>query len=96
METTPRDPQLWHQAKSRARFKASLFTYVAVNALLWVIWAVTSRHQFYPLPWPAWSTIFWGFGLLIQGVNTYGGYGRGTMMEREYERLLREKQERLR
>lgn len=91
METTTRNTQLWRQAKARAKFKASLFTYLAVNALLWVIWAVTSRHQFDPLPWPAWSTIFWGFGLVIQGVSTYGSFGRNSLTEREYERLLREK-----
>jgi hypothetical protein len=91
METINRDPQLWRQAKMRAKFKGHLFTYLAVNALLWTIWAVTSSRQIYPLPWPAWATIFWGIGLVIQGAGTYGILGRSNLAEREYERLLRQK-----
>ena len=96
METTPRDPELWRQAKSRAKFKSHLLTYLSVNVLLWVIWALTSPHQLYPFPWPVWSTFFWGFGVVMQGINTYGGFGRNTLMEREYEKLLRQKQNTLR
>jgi hypothetical protein len=89
--TTPaRDPQLWRQAQCRARFKSHLFTYVLVNALLWLIWGVTDHGHHDLLPWPAWSTIFWGIGVLAQGLRTYGGWTKHGLAEREYERLMRQ------
>ncbi|MBC6609781.1 2TM domain-containing protein [Hymenobacter sp. BT507] len=90
MEPINRDPQLWRQAKARARFKASLFTYFWVNALLWTIWVLTGRGA-YPVPWPLWATFFWGIALLANGASVYGWWGQGQQAEREYERLLREK-----
>jgi len=90
MEPINRDPHLWRQAKARARFKASLFTYFWVNALLWTIWALTGRSS-YPIPWPLWPTFFWGIGLVAQGVGAYGLWGRDQQAEREYERLLKKK-----
>ncbi|QNH61612.1 2TM domain-containing protein [Hymenobacter sediminicola] len=92
METTERDPQLWRMAKDRAKFKSHLFTYLTVNALLWAIWALTGRES-YPIPWPVWSTVFWGFGVLMNGIGVYGGFGRAQLSEREYERLQRQQRE---
>ncbi|SNR67828.1 MULTISPECIES: 2TM domain-containing protein [Hymenobacter] len=91
METT-RNPQLWRLAKQRAKFKSHLFTYLSVNALLWIIWAITDR-QSSPLPWPVWSTVFWGIGVFLNGLGVYGGLDRGNLSEREYERLVRQQQE---
>ena len=45
METPNRDPHLWQKAKARTKFQAHLVTYVLVNCGLWVIWALTDRHQ---------------------------------------------------
>ena len=87
--TTPRDPQLWRMAKARAAFKSHLLTYVLVNALLWTIWAVTDHHR--GTPWPIWGTVFWGFGLFIQGLGTYSLFNRLDWSEREYERLVRQR-----
>ncbi|MCB2379918.1 2TM domain-containing protein [Hymenobacter sp. BT635] len=98
MEATNRDPQLWRLAKARAKFKTHLFTYLVVNALLWAIWLLTNansgghhvgRHFGY-IPWPVWSTVFWGFGVLMNGIRVYSGFG-GQQSEREYERLVRER-----
>lgn len=83
---TDRDPGLWRLAKRRVKFKADLYTFWGVNALLWAIWALTDRTA-HPLPWPAFVTGFWGVGLLVQAVDTYGSRGRGSLAEREYERL---------
>lgn len=90
METPARDPQLWRMAKARAKFKSHLFTYISVNALLWIIWALTDRSA-NPIPWPVWSTAFWGFGVAIQGLSTYGAMSRTQLSEREYDRLLRQR-----
>lgn len=97
METVNRDPQLWHMAKARAKFKSHLFTYVAVNVLLWAVWAFTTdytgHHRHTQIPWPIFPTVFWGFGLVIQGLRTYGMLSQPSLSEREYERLLRRQRE---
>jgi hypothetical protein len=98
MEAAPnRDPELWRLARSRAKFKSHLFTYLWVNALLWAIWAFTDGHagwqmsgRHFNIPWPAWTTLFWGFGVLMNGIRVYSGFG-GNLSEREYERLVRER-----
>lgn len=95
METPDRDPQLWRVAKDRAKFKSHLFTYLAVNALLWAIWAFTGRESD-PLPWPVWVGAFWGFGVLINGLSVYGGLGRARLTEREYEKLVHQQREGIR
>lgn len=102
MEASERDPQLWRMAKARAKFKSHLLTYLAVNTLLWIIWALTDGHngghgnsRHFNIPWPLWSTAFWGFGVLMNGIATYGGFGRSQQSEREYERLVREKEGRV-
>ncbi|WP_170865329.1 2TM domain-containing protein [Hymenobacter psychrotolerans] len=79
-------------AKDRAKFKSHLFTYLTVNALLWTIWALTGRPA-HPIPWPVWASAFWGFGVLMNGIGVYGGFGRAQLSEREYERLLRQQRE---
>lgn len=51
-------------------FKAMLVTYIAVNAVLWVIWALGNDHS--GVPWPVWVTAFWGLGLVLTGWSAYG------------------------
>ncbi|GAB3580318.1 2TM domain-containing protein [Hymenobacter daeguensis] len=91
METLQRDPYLWQKAKARAKFQSHLVTYLVINAMLWVIWALTSRH-YGGIPWPIWTTAFWGFGLVMNGIAAYGstGMSREQRTQREYERLVRE------
>lgn len=97
METPNRDPQLWRMAKDCAKFKSHLFTYLAVNALLWLIWAFTNDYSDYhrhnEVPWPVFTMIFWGIGLTIQGLRTYGALSRSNLSEREYEKLVRRQRE---
>ena len=91
MESLSRDPYLWQKAKSRAKFKSHVGVYVVVNAAMWAIWALTPQPHGV-LPWPIWSTAFWGFGLVMRGISSYGGFNREQRTQREYERLLREQQ----
>ncbi|TGE14333.1 2TM domain-containing protein [Hymenobacter elongatus] len=91
MEATNRDPQLWRMAKARAKFKSHLFTYIVVNSMLWIIWFLTDRHTNH-IPWPVWSTVFWGLGVFMNGIGTYGLFGRSQLSEREYERLVRDRE----
>jgi hypothetical protein len=95
-EATPRDQRLWEIARARTKFQGHLVTYFVVNAGLWLLWAVTTwpfqREQHAALPWPIWSTLFWGIGLVAQGFAAYGSLNRGHRTQREYERLLSQQQ----
>ena len=94
METLHRDPSLWQKAKARAKFQASLLSFLFVNALLWTIWAFTFSHHgrgFHPgIPWPLWVSFFWGLGLVKRGIEAYGGFSYEQRTQREYERLARQ------
>ena len=92
METLQRDPYLWQKAKARAKFQSHLVTYLVINAMLWVIWALTDGQFHGGLPWPIWTTAFWGFGLVMNGLAAYGnnGLSREQRTQREYERLVQE------
>jgi hypothetical protein len=89
MEAPNRDPYLWQKAKARTRFQSQLIVYLLVNTLLWSIWFVTPhRHEW--LPWPVWVSGFWGLGLVLRGIATYGDFSCEQRTQREYERLLRQ------
>ena len=88
---TPADPeQLREQAvrnlKKKRDFRAHLFIYVTVNAVLVVIWAITSAGFF----WPIFPILGWGIGI---AANAWDVYGRKPISEdeiaRETERLRR-------
>jgi len=59
-----------------------------VNAGLWALWALNPNECDF-LPWPVWTSLFRGVGMVLSGVGAYGGFGRGQRTQREYERLLR-------
>lgn len=96
METNPRDERLWKLAKRRADFQYSLVSYFVVNAFLWIIWWFTSGRYGYnhARPWPIWLMIGWGIGLVFQYLGAYGG-GKQNLVDKEYEKLLREKEKNL-
>jgi hypothetical protein len=92
MEGTVGDErQLRDQAVARLKkkrdFKAHVLMYVLVNALLVVIWAVTSNGTFF---WPIFPILGWGIGVVA---NAYDVYWRKPISEdeirRETERLRR-------
>ncbi|MFN8347876.1 MAG: 2TM domain-containing protein [Spirosomataceae bacterium] len=85
---TQRDPQLWKMAKARAGFKGHLFVYLFINAGLWLIWGigiVFDKGTNYP--WPIWTTLGWGIGLLSHYLSVYT-LNEKQMVEREYQKLL--------
>ena len=83
-----RNEQLWQIAKKRAGFQRSLVFYFVINGFLWFIWWFTAgrRGMNTEMPWPAWSMLGWGVGLLFQYLNAYGG-GKQDLVEKEYEKL---------
>lgn len=85
-----RDEKLWQLAKQRARFKGQVLTYFAVNVFLWIIWFITSRdnehmHSMY-IPWPAWVSLGWGFGLISRYVRIYHMRSEDDI-QKEYDKL---------
>jgi 2TM domain len=78
--------------KEREAFLRHLVSFVSVNAMLWIIWAVTSRG----FPWPIFVTLGWGVGLVSNALQVYQNSARVAMrreesiqreIEREKERL---------
>lgn len=61
------------QVNKRKEFGAHLAAFVAVNALLWVIYAVTMGGGF---PWPLLVLFGWGSGLLAHSIETYYETGK--------------------
>lgn len=87
-----RDPHLWKQAKARAGFKMHLRTYLFVNVVLWLIWLViflVFQEKWGTYPWPLWTTLGWGIGLISHYFSVYHGFNEKNLAEREYEKLKR-------
>jgi Domain of unknown function (DUF1707)/2TM domain len=61
----PAGPAPRAPAAPRPRLDGQLRTYLAVIALLWLIWLVTGAGY----PWPVWPMLGWGIGVA-------GGQGR--------------------
>ena len=65
-------------------FRMQIFWYVAVNALLIVIWAVTDSGFF----WPIFPIAGWGIGIVSQAYGIYGQKAIGQdEIDREVEKL---------
>ena len=91
-----KDEQLWRIAKKRAEFKKGLFAYLVVIPFLWGIWWLTLGKYLHGniinvTTWPVYVMLGWGLGLSFQYFNAYGG-GSHDMVEREYEKLKRERE----
>jgi hypothetical protein len=73
-----------HRLKAKRAFSYNAFSYVVVNVFLWAIWAFTNDGGG-GLPWPAWVTLGWGFGLAFQA---WGAYGKSQISEADIEREM--------
>ena len=76
--------------KERQDFLTHIAIYLMVNGLLWTIWIATGADSH---PWPMWSTVFWGLGVVANGFDYYFKYGGGRerferTVEAEVEREL--------
>ena len=65
-DTTLREDAV-RRVKARRDFRTHVATYVVVNALLVVIWAVTGAGYF----WPIWPIAGWGVGLALNAWVVY-------------------------
>ena len=62
--------QAIERLRAKRAFTAGLVSYLIVNALLWIIWAMSDDRS--GLPWPLWVTVFWGVGMAYGAWNVYG------------------------
>lgn len=83
-----KDEKLWKIAKKRAAFKRHLFTYLAVNAFLWIMWffQFLKHDHAAGFPWPLFPTIGWGLGVLFNYKEAYSD--KDSLAEKEYEKLV--------
>jgi hypothetical protein len=75
--------------EQKQKFFVDLGSYLAVNAMLWAIWAIFDRSTA-GLPWPAWVSFIWGCFLLLDGLRllrTWSRIGR-PITEAEIEQEI--------
>lgn len=80
-EDTERDLAI-KRLKGKRALKASIFSYVVINAFLIGIWAVSGAGYF----WPFWVLLGWGIGIAFQAWEVYS---RKPITEADIEEELR-------
>ncbi len=68
--------------RAKREFRVHLAVYLAVNALLVVIWAMTSTAYF----WPVWPMLGWGVGVVAHAASIY--FGPSEITEAQIDREL--------
>lgn len=68
--------------KDKEGFRLHLISYLAVNTMVVVIWALTGAGYF----WPIWLIALWGIGLVI---NAYVVYGTKPVTEDQIQKELK-------
>ena len=70
-EAVTEEQRQWATRRIRAKraFRVHLAVYLAVNALLVLIWAMTSASSF----WPVWPMFGWGIGVAAHAASVYAG-----------------------
>jgi hypothetical protein len=79
---------IMRKAKSRVKFKRSLFTYLVVNSFLWFLWLIGDPQYDSLIPWPIYPTLGWGIGLAFQGYSAYYGISEDAV-QKEYDKIMR-------
>jgi hypothetical protein len=81
------EEEIRRMAHSRVAEKKGFFihltVYILVNALLVVIWAITSSYSKSPFPWFVFPLAGWGIGLLIHCLTVFVFPRAGSDWERK-------------
>jgi uncharacterized RDD family membrane protein YckC len=88
--TEERRQQAIKRLRAKTGFKIHLVVYLVVNALLVVIWALTTARLPYPgnLFWPIFSIVGWGIGVALNGYFVYRRRGyTEEQIQREMTKL---------
>jgi hypothetical protein len=90
MENSSKDPHLWEIAQRRVAFKKHLASYIVINTFLWGLWYFSGwRYDYTGFPWPIWSSLGWGIGLLFHFLNAYV-FHQTNSVEKEYDKLVQQ------
>lgn len=82
-----RDEKLWRTAAQRVKFRGHVMSYLLVNAFLWLLWYFTGQHERQDsIPWPAWVSLGWGFGLVMKYIKVYH-LSTEDQVQKEYDKL---------
>lgn len=68
---------------ARRSFWMQLGIYVIINAVLFWAWA----NNGFGFPWPLFVLVFWGIGLMWQGIALFGRGDDESRIQREMDRL---------
>jgi hypothetical protein len=88
------EAEIYQVARKRVEEKKGFYThlasYIVVNAMLVIIWALTGHGY----PWFVWALAGWGIGLVFHFLGVFA-FNRGTAweskeIEKEAERLRKE------
>ena len=63
-------------------FRIHLGVYLAVNALLWLIWGAVLASTGFWFPWPLFPLVGWGIGI---GFHAWDAYGRRRFTSEQIE-----------
>lgn len=80
MTLDPRE-QAIRRIRAKREFRTHLVVYVAVNALLVLLWSLTGAGYF----WPMWPILGWGIAVGIHAVTVYMGTSEITEAQIEDE-----------
>lgn len=84
---TEKDKALWRTAKKRVGFRRHLATYLVINGMFWLIWALSDHTEHKNnFPWPVWPMLGWGIGLAFSYLDAYV-FTSSNAIEKEYEKL---------
>ena len=69
--TTPEERRAMaiRRIKAKDEFRVHLIVFLCVNAMLALVWALTSQGKFFF--WPIIPMAFWGIGLVMHGYTAY-------------------------
>jgi hypothetical protein len=85
---TEKEKMLWKEAKKRVSFRNHLYSYLIINAFMWIMWLLNGReYNETPFPWPLWCTLGWGFGLFWHYMTAFVMGNKFNQVEKEFEKL---------
>ncbi len=92
MESQQPNPVLMKTARERVAFKAHLTIFILGNVMIWLLWILLYYIFSVTFPWALFPTLGWGVAIAYHYFKVYKWNEK--WIEQEYEKLLKEQQER--
>lgn len=92
------DPEIERIARQRASAKLGWTVHAAVYVVVNLYLFAMSQYAFGQRPWSVFPLLGWGLGLALHGISVFvlgsGSAWRERLVQRERDRLLRQRQDR--